>query len=158
MGLIGLVLAAILSASMSSTSAELNALASTTVIDIYKRVFKKDGNDEHYLLASKLATIFWGLYAIGFALFANKLGSLVEAVNILGSLFYGTILGIFLVAFYIKWIKGTPTFIAAILAEIVVLLCFFFTEMPFLWFNFIGCVLVIILAISFNALYKISHQ
>ena len=153
-GLIGLVLAAILSASMSSTSAELNALASTTVIDLYKRLFKKDGSDRHYLLISKIATIFWGLYAIGFALFANKLGSLIEAVNILGSLFYGTILGIFLVAFYIKWVKGTPTFIAAILAEIVVLLCFFLTDMPFLWFNFIGCVLVVIIAIIVNQLFK----
>ena len=153
-GLIGLVLAAILSASMSSTSAELNALASTTVIDLYKRVYKKNESDRHYLLVSRLATIFWGFYAIGFALFANRLGSLVEAVNILGSLFYGTILGIFLVAFYIKYIKGTPVFIAAILAEIVVLLCFFFTGMPFLWFNFIGCVLVVIFAILINPLMK----
>jgi Na+/proline symporter len=152
-GLIGLVLAAILSASMSSTSAELNALASTTVIDLYKRIFKKTASEKHYLLISKLATVFWGIYAIGFALFANKLGSLVEAVNILGSLFYGTILGIFLVAFYIKWVKGTPTFIAAILAEIVVIFCFFFTEMPFLWFNFIGCVLVIIMAIFINPIF-----
>ncbi|MEJ2543836.1 MAG: hypothetical protein P8Y99_07185 [Calditrichaceae bacterium] len=153
-GLIGLVLAAILSASMSSTSAELNALASTSVIDIYKRIFRKEGSDRHYLLISKMATIFWGVYAIGFAMFANKLGSLIEAVNILGSLFYGTILGIFLVAFYIKWVKGTPTFIAAILAEIVVLLCFFLTKMPFLWFNFIGCVLVVILAIALNPIFK----
>ena len=153
-GLIGLVLAAILSASMSSTSAELNALASTTVIDLYKRLVKKDASDRHYLLVSKLATIFWGIYAIGFALFANRLGSLIEAVNILGSLFYGTILGIFLLAFYIKWVKGTPTFIAAILAEIVVLLCFFLTDMPFLWFNFIGCVLVVIIASLINPLFK----
>ena len=157
-GLIGLVLAAILSASMSSTSAELNALASTSVIDIYKRIFKKEGSDRHYLLISKMATIFWGVYAIGFAMFANKLGSLIEAVNILGSLFYGTILGIFLVAFYVKWVKGTPTFIAAILAEIVVLLCFFLTEMPFLWFNFIGCVLVVILAIALNPIFMSSHR
>ena len=157
-GLIGLVLAAILSASMSSTSAELNALASTSVIDIYKRIFKKEGSDRHYLLISKMATIFWGVYAIGFAMFANKLGSLIEAVNILGSLFYGTILGIFLVAFYVKWVKGTPTFIAAILAEIVVLLCFFLTEMPFLWFNFIGCVLVVILAILLDPILKTVRQ
>ncbi|MGB5850286.1 MAG: sodium:solute symporter, partial [Ignavibacteriaceae bacterium] len=91
-GLIGLVLAAILSASMSSTSAELNALASTTVIDIYKRMIKKDAADSHYLKVSKLSTILWGCYAIVFALFASQLGSLVEAVNILGSLVYGTIL------------------------------------------------------------------
>jgi len=149
-GLIGLVLAAIFSASMSSTSAELNALASTTVIDIYKRVFKRDATDHHYVFVSKISTVLWGVYAIGFALFANKLGSLIEAVNILGSIFYGTILGIFLVAFYFKKVKGTPTFIAAIVAEITVLCCFFFTGIPFLWFNVIGCVLVVVTAILIN--------
>jgi Na+(H+)/acetate symporter ActP len=149
-GLIGLVLAAIFSASMSSTSAELNALASTTVIDIYKRVIKKDATDHHYVFVSKISTVLWGIYAIGFALFANKLGSLIEAVNILGSIFYGTILGIFLVAFYFKKVKGTPTFIAAIIAEISVLCCFFFTDIPFLWFNAIGCVLVVVIAILIN--------
>lgn len=153
-GLIGLILAAIFSASMSSTSAELNALASTTMIDIYKRLIKKDANDKHYLRISKLATVFWGIYAITFALFANRLGSLIEAVNILGSLFYGTILGIFLVAFYFKKIKGTPTFYAAVISEIIVLLCYAFTNIPFLWFNFIGCILVIIFALIFNLFNK----
>ncbi|MEJ2054230.1 MAG: sodium:solute symporter [Calditrichaceae bacterium] len=153
-GLIGLVFAAILSASMSSTSAELNALASTTVIDFYKRLVKNEASERHYLIASKLATIFWGFYAIGFALFANRLGSLIEAVNILGSLFYGTILGIFLVAFFIKHVKGTPTFIAAVFAEVIVLLCFFLTDMPFLWFNFIGCITVIFSAVLLNPFYK----
>lgn len=143
-GVIGLVLAAIISASMSSTSAELNALASTTVIDIYKRLIKKDASDKHYLVISKIITIFWGIYAIIFALFANRLGSLIEAVNILGSLFYGTILGIFLIAFYFKRIGGTATFISAILAEIVVLYCYTFTGISFLWYNLIGCVLVVV--------------
>jgi Na+/proline symporter len=149
-GLIGLVLAAILSASMSSTSAELNALATTTIVDIYKRMIKKDASDKHYLFVSKLATVFWGFYAISFALFANRLGSLIEAVNVLGSLFYGTILGIFLVAFYIKNIVGTATFIAAIIAELLVIACFFFTEIPYLWFNMIGCVVVVIVAMALN--------
>jgi len=149
-GLVGLVLAAIFSASMSSTSAELNALASTTVIDIYKRVLNKDATDKHYVFVSKISTVVWGVYAIGFALFANKLGSLIEAVNILGSIFYGTILGIFLVAFYFKNVKGTPTFIAAIIAEITVMCCFFFTDIPFLWFNVIGCLLVVAIAILIN--------
>jgi len=153
-GLIGLVLAAIISASMSSTSAELNALASTTVIDIYKRLIKKDATDSQCLKASKIATIFWGIYAIIFALFANSLGTLIEAVNILGSLVYGTILGIFLVAFYFKKIKGTPTFFAALFAEIVVIYCFIFTEIPFLWFNLIGCILVIVLSFLFNSYYR----
>jgi Na+/proline symporter len=155
-GLIGLVLAAIISASMSSTSAELNALASTTVIDIYKRLIKKDASESHYLKISKIATVLWGIYAIIFALFANSLGTLIEAVNILGSLVYGTILGIFLVAFYLKKIQGTPTFIAALLAEIVVLYCFIFTEIPFLWFNFIGCMLVIIIAWLLNLITRLK--
>ncbi len=155
-GLVGLVLAAILSASMSSTSAELNALASTTVIDIYKRLFKKKASERHYLIASKAATIFWGIYAVIFALFANRLGSLIEAVNILGSLFYGTILGIFLTAFYFKRVGGTATFFAAIIAEIFVLACYFFTEIPYLWYNVIGCITLLIIAnmISFSGLFS----
>ena len=151
-GLIGLVLAAILSASMSSTSAELNALASTTVIDIYKRMIKKDASDSHYLKVSKLSTILWGIYAIVFALFASQLGSLVEAVNILGSLVYGTILGIFLVAFYLKKIGGNASFYAALVAELIVLYCYLFTSIPFLWYNVIGCLSVIILALILNPL------
>ena len=153
-GLIGLVLAAILSASMSSTSAELNALASTTVIDIYKRMVKPSASEKHYLLVSKLATIFWGIYAIGFAMFANRLGTLIEAVNILGSLFYGTILGIFLIAFYLKKIGGTATFYSAIIAELVVISCYLFTEIPYLWFNVIGCVVLIIIAYLINPLFN----
>ncbi len=153
-GLIGLVLASILSASMSSTSAELNALASTAVVDIYKRMIKKDGSDKHYLIASKLLTVFWGFYAIGFALFANQLGTLIEAVNILGSLFYGTILGIFLIAFYFKKIGGTATFYSALIAEIVVICCFLFTSIPYLWFNVIGCLLLIVLAHILNPFLK----
>lgn len=152
-GLIGFVLAAILSASMSSTAAELNALASTTVIDIYKRMVKKEASEHHYLIASKCATVFWGVYAIGFALFANRLGSLIEAVNILGSLFYGTILGIFLIAFYLKNIGGNATFIAAIIAELVVLACYVFTEIPYLWYNVIGCFILIGLASLMNPLF-----
>jgi SSS family solute:Na+ symporter len=153
-GLIGLVLAAILSASMSSTSAELNALASTTVIDFYKRMIKKDGTDGQYLRASKISTVLWGMYAVLFALFASQLGSLVEAVNILGSLVYGTILGIFLVAFYFKRVSGNATFYSAILAELVVLYCYFFTAIPFLWFNVIGCVLVVGISLMLNPVFK----
>jgi len=153
-GLIGLIIAAILSASMSSTSAELNSLASTTVIDIYKRLIKKNASDKHYLNVSKAATVLWGVYAIGFALFANRLGTLIEAVNVLGSLVYGTILGIFLVAFYFRRVTGTPTFISALIAEIVVIYCFVFTSIPFLWFNVISCVLIIILANLFNIMKK----
>ncbi len=150
-GIIGLLIAAILSASMSSTSAELNALASTTVIDFYKRLIKKEAPDVHYLRISRLATVFWGCYAVAFALFAKHLGSLIEAVNILGSLVYGTILGIFLSAFYLRKPGGTPTFIAAVAAECVVLYCYFFTAIPFLWYNVIGCLIVIIGAVLLSA-------
>jgi len=157
-GLVGLILAAILSASMSSSSAELNALASVTVIDIYKRLGRRNASEGHYLIISKLATVFWGLYAISFAQFANHLGSLIEAVNIVGSLFYGTILGIFLIAFYFKKIRGDATFIAAIIAELTVLACYFVTKIPYLWFTVIGCVILVVLASIMNPLFPIKNK
>ena len=146
-GLVGLVMAAVLSASMSSTSAELNALASTTIVDIYQRRFKRKASDRHYVLVSKLATVFWGIFAILFAQYATRLGSLIEAVNILGSLFYGTILGIFLVAFYVKRVGGTAVFLAALIAEAAVILCFMYTGISFLWYNVMGCLIVIFVAL-----------
>ena len=149
-GLIGLLLAAIIAASMSSTSAELNSLASTSLIDIYKRLFNKNGSDNHYLKFSKYATVGWGIYAIIFALLASELGSLIEAVNILGSLVYGTILGIFLVAFYTNKISGNSVFVSAVVAEAVVIYSFAFTSIPFLWYNVIGCVIVIVLSFILN--------
>lgn len=157
-GLIGLILASILSASMSSTSAELNALASTSVIDIYKRIIKPNADEKHYLNISKAATVFWGFYAIGFAMFANRLGTLIEAVNILGSLFYGTILGIFLIAFYFKKITGSATFYSAVAAEIIVIACFLFTEIPYLWYNVIGCLVLILFAHVINPFFKKVQQ
>ena len=149
-GLLGLIIAAIVAASMSSTSSEINALASTTVVDIYKRNIRKTGSDRHYLRVSKLLTVVWGIFAIIFAQYANRLGTLVEAVNILGSLFYGTILGIFLVAFYLKSVRGAAAFYAGIAAEIGVIFCFVFTDISFLWYNVVGCLLVIIFAIPIN--------
>lgn len=149
-GLVGLLIAAILFASMSSTSAELNALASTTVVDVYRRVVRKEASDRHYLVVSKLATVAWGIYAILFAQYVSKLGSLVEAVNILGSVFYGPILGIFLLAFFTRRIGGTATFVAAALAEVGVVLCFRYTEVAYLWYNVIGCLLVMGIAFLLN--------
>lgn len=146
-GMIGLIISVIFSASMSSTSSELNALASTTTIDIYKRVFKTDGSDKHYLNFSKLSTIFWGMYAIIFAMFANRLGTLIEAVNVIGSLVYGTILGIFLSAFYIKHVKGTAVFISAILSEILVICLYYQGKIQFLWFNVAGALCVMTLSV-----------
>jgi len=151
-GLVGLVIAAIVAASMSSTSSELNALASTTVVDIYKRLVNTGASEKHYLLASRVATMVWGGFAILFAQFANRLGTLVEAVNILGSLFYGTILGIFLTAFFFKKIKGTATFYAAILAEVGVILSFLLTDISYLWYNVVGCILVVLFALPLNHL------
>jgi Na+/proline symporter len=149
-GLLGLIIAAIFAASMSSTASELNSLASTTIVDIYRRLLKKDKSERHYLVASKTFTVIWGGFAILFAQYANRMGTLVEAVNILGSLFYGTILGIFLVSFYLKFIKGAATFYAALLAEIGVLCCFFFTDISFLWYNVVGCFLVILCSIPIH--------
>ncbi len=158
-GLIGLLIAVILSASMSSTSSELNALASTTVIDIYKRSLKTNASDRHYLNVSKITTVLWGVYAISLAQFANSLSNnLIEAVNILGSLFYGTILGIFLVAFYIKKIGGNAVFYAALVAEMLVIFLHFGIpeayHIAYLWYNLIGCVTVVGLAFVFHAMNK----
>ena len=147
-GVVGLLLAVIFSAAMSSTSGELNALGSTTTIDFYKRNFARKGSDRQYLVASKVFTLIWGLLAIAFAAFASLLENLIQAVNILGSLFYGTILGLFVVAFYIPRVKGTPVFIAALIAEAFVVYCFFFTEIAYLNFNIIGSALVVLVSLA----------
>jgi Na+/proline symporter len=146
-GLVGLLFACIFAASMSSTSGELSALATCSVVDIYRRHVRKEGEDRHYLLVSRIAMACWGIYAVFFAQYASKLGSLIEAVNILGSLFYGTMLGIFLIAFYLKWIGGTATFAAAFIGEIVVLGCYLFTDISWLWYNVVGCGVVVGVAI-----------
>jgi len=152
-GVVGLLIAAILFASMSSTSSELNALASTTVVDIYGRLMKRKASDGHYLAASKAATVVWGAVAIAFAESFRGRETLVEAVNIVGSLFYGTILGIFLAAFYVKALKATSVFIGAWVALAAVFTCHILTEMGrldigYLWYNVIGCVLVILVAFA----------
>jgi Na+/proline symporter len=121
----------------------LNSLASTTVIDIYQRLYKKGETDGHYLSVSRWWTVFWGVFCIVVAQFASQLGSLIEAVNILGSLFYGVILGIFLVAFYCKRIGGAATFWAAIVSELGVIVIWLLNIVSFLWLNAIGCFLVI---------------
>lgn len=157
-GLVGLLIAVIFSASMSSTSSELNALASTSVMDIYKRNLKKDGSSEHYLKSSKTATLLWGIFAISVANLASEMGSLIEAVNVLGSLFYGTVLGIFLTAFFAKWVKGGSTFYAALVAQSVVLYCFFFTDLTFLWFNLLGAAIVVVLSIGISVFSKRQHK
>lgn len=145
-GLIGLLLAVVFSAAMSSMASELNALASTTVIDIYKRSVKPNQEDHHYVSASKWMTVGWAVFAIFFASLANQAENLIQFVNIVGSLFYGTILGIFLSAFYIKYLRSTAVFLAAIIAELIIIYLYFYTDVAFLLYNIIGCIVVIIFA------------
>ncbi len=142
-GLIGLLIAVIFSASMGSIASAYNSLASTTVVDVYKRLINKSGSDADYLNASRWATIGWGIFCIVVAQFANQLGSMIEAVNILGSLFYGVILGVFVVAFYVKSIGGQATFWAAIVSEVLVVISWTLNLTAFLWLNAIGCLLVV---------------
>lgn len=161
-GLVGLLMAVIFSAAMSSTSAELNALASTTLVDIYKRQIKSDGSDKHYLNMSRILTFCWGVIAIIFAIAAGQFENLIEYVNILGSLFYGTILGLFVVAFFFKQIDGKAVFPAAIIAELVVAGFFFLPDLApnifgwmsigYLWLNLVGSGLVVILSFLFKAI------
>ena len=167
-GIVGLLLAVIFSASMSSTSSELNSLATTTVIDIYKRSFVKEQTDQHYLFVSKAFTLLWGGIAVLFAFSARLFENLIQAVNIVGSLFYGTILGIFLVGFFLKSVKGNAVFWSAILTELMILVIFYLNEtgtpislggreivvsIGYLWLNLIGCTLVMIISLILNKIF-----
>lgn len=138
-GVIGLLITAIFAAGMSSTASELNALASTTTVDFYKRLIRPDASAIHYVVASKSFTILWGLIAIGFASIGNLFENLIQFVNIIGSIFYGTILGIFLSAFLIRRMTSNAVFVAALIAQSIVLICYWTTDIGFLWFNVIGC-------------------
>jgi len=141
-GLIGLLLAVILSAAMSSTSSEINALATTTAIDIYKRN-KKNVTDEQLVKSTKFFTFLWGIIAIGIACVAYLADNLIQLVNIIGSIFYGNVLGIFLIAFFFKFIKSNAIFYAAIITQIIIIYGWYNDWMPFLWLNVFGCVVVI---------------
>ncbi|WP_375759896.1 sodium:solute symporter [Corallococcus exercitus] len=145
-GLFGLLIAVILSAAMSSIASELTALGTTTTVDFYRRVFQPGASDRHVLVASKLFTVFWGLVAVAFATFASLLDNLIQAINILGSIFYGTVLGIFLVAFFVKHVRGHAVFAAAVLSQATVIALFFLSDVGYLWFNVIGCALVVVLS------------
>ncbi len=143
-GIIGLVIAVIFAAAMSASSGEVNSLATVTVIDIYKRHVKQNGSDRHYLMVSRLATVFWGLYAVMFAQYARNLGSLIEAVNMVGSLFYGTLLGAFTLAFFFKRVGGTGAFVGMLCGEAAILSTARFTGISFLWYNVIGALVVVV--------------
>lgn len=151
-GLIGLLLAVILSAAMSSTASELNALASTTAIDLYKRNVTQEKSDQHYVSASKFFTLGWGLLAIVVACFADLFDNLIQLVNIIGSIFYGNVLGIFLLAFFVKFVHSNATFVAALITQVIVILGWYYEWMPYLWLNLFGCVLVMTIAIFIQPL------
>lgn len=155
-GLIGLLLAVILSAAMSSTASGLNALASTTAIDIYKRNLKTQKSDRHYLYATKFFTLFWGIIAILFACVGTLFENLIQLVNIIGSIFYGTVLGIFLVGFYIKHVQSKAVFYSALISQITIFIIFYYAiwiypsgqeKLGYLWLNFIGAILTIFLSL-----------
>ena len=160
-GLIGLLLAVILSAAMSSTASGLSALASTTAIDIYKRNLKTEKSETHYLNATKFFTLMWGVIAILFACIGTLFENLIQLVNIIGSIFYGTVLGIFLVGFYIKKVQSQAVFYSAVISQITIFIIYYFAifiypsgeeKLGYLWLNFIGALLTIVLSIVIQML------
>jgi Na+/proline symporter len=155
-GLIGLLLAVIFSAAMSSSASGLTALASTTAIDIYKRNIKKEKSEKHFVNATKYFTLLWGVIAIAFACVGTLFENLIQLVNIVGSIFYGTVLGVFLVGFYIKFVKANAIFYSAVISQITIFFIYYYTihiyptgqeKLGYLWLNFIGASLTIILSI-----------
>src|SRR6185369_5762079 len=151
-GVVGLIIAVIFTAAMSSSSGEINSLAAVTVIDLYQRHVKKDASDHHYLKASRFATVFWGVYAIGFAQYGSNFGALIEAVNIIGSLFYGGLLGVFVLAFFFKSVGANGAFIGILAGEAAIFAAFLFTKISFLWYNVIGCLVVIAVGVLVSRL------
>jgi solute:Na+ symporter, SSS family len=145
-GIVGLLIAVILCATMSATSAILNALGSTTAIDFYRPLIRPNASDHHYVIAAQALTAAWGLIAIGVASFASLVENLIEAGNILGSVFYGSILGLFLAGFFVRRVTGSAVFFAALIAQTLVFVLFATTNIGYLWYNFIGCAAVLILA------------
>ncbi len=152
-GIVGLLLAMIFCAGMGSTSSQLSALATTSVVD----VFRFAGTGEQQVVATKWATVVFGLIALTFAAVFSLFENLIQAVNILGSLFYGTILGIFLVAFFLKRVQGTAVFIAALISQAAILFIHFAgIEIAFLWYNLIAPAIVVVLALLFQSM--LPHQ
>ena len=150
-GLVGLIIAVIFAAAMSSSSGEINSLATVTVMDLYRRHVRQNAPDHHYLNISRIATAFWGCYAMIFAQFGKNLGSLVEAVNLVGSLFYGSLLGVFVLAFFFKRVNGRGAFWGMILGEAAIFSAFLFTNISFLWYNVIGASVVVLAGVTLGA-------
>jgi Na+/proline symporter len=153
-GVVGLVIAVIFTAAMSSSSGELNALATVSVMDIYKRHFAPQATDRHYLVASRLFTALWGAWAVMFAQYAKNLGSLVEAVNLVGSYFYPVLLGVFIIAFFFRQVRGSAAFWAMVTGEAAVVTCALFTNIAFLWYNVIGTAVVVVTGILLAAVHN----
>src|SRR5688572_3278736 len=153
-GIIGLLISMILAAGMSSTASELNALGSATTVDYYKRLVRRNASDRHYVIASKGFTLMWGVIAMLFASVGSLFENLIQFVNIVGSIFYGTVLGIFLSAFFLKKVTPTSVFIGALVAQATVLVCFWKTEIGFLWYNVIGCTVVMLVSLLLTSLFK----
>jgi Na+/proline symporter len=149
-GVIGLVIAVIMNAAMSSSSGELNSLAAVSVMDLYRRLWRPDENDRHYLVVSRIFTAIWGTWAVIFAQYAKNLGSLVEAVNQVGSYFYPVLLGVFVLAFFFRRVRGSAAFWAMLTGEAAIIACSLFTHIAFLWFNVIGTVVVVIAGVVFS--------
>lgn len=157
-GLVGLIIVVVFASTMSASSSELNSLATAAIVDVYKRLIRTEASERHYLIASRIATVFWGSFAILLAERASRLGTLVEAVNILGSLFYGTVLGVFVLAFFFKWVDGTSAFIGALCGQCLVLYLFNNTDIVFLWYNVFGCLTVIACAFILTAFIRIIRN
>jgi Na+/proline symporter len=148
-GLVGLIIGVIFTAAMSAISGEINSLATVTVIDVYRRHFKPEASDHHYLTASRVATVFWGIYAVVVASYAAQHpGALIEVVNQVGSYFYGSMLGVFVVAFFLKRVSGTAAFAGTIVGQASIFATSYFTNVAYLWFNVIGCLVVIVVALG----------
>ncbi|HSF89172.1 MAG TPA: sodium:solute symporter [Saprospiraceae bacterium] len=157
-GFIGLLITTIIAAGMSATASGLNALGATTTVDIYKRLIRKEASEKHYVIASKSFTVMWGLIAIGFASIGSLFENLIQFVNIIGSIFYGTVLGIFLSAFLIRSMSSNAVFIAALIAQSIVLVCYWTTDIGFLWYNVIGCGGVVIAGLLIDLMLKSTRQ
>jgi Na+/proline symporter len=150
-GFVGLVIGVIFSASMGSTSGEINSLATVSVVDIYRRFLVRNRDDRHYLLASRFATVFWGAYAVAFAALGGRgFGALIVRVNIVGSLFYGGLLGVFILAFFCKQTGGTAAFIGVLAGEAAIFAAALFTQVSFLWYNVIGAVVVVAVGLAIS--------
>src|SRR5262249_21131314 len=147
-GIVGLVIAVVFAATMSASSGEINSLATVSVIDLYQRHVRRNAGDHHYLWASRLATLFWGAYAVMFAGWAGRLGSLIVAVNKVVSLFYGSLLGCFVIAFVFPRVRGTAVFTGMVAGEAAILATASFTEVSWLWYNVIGCAVVVATALA----------